>query len=400
MSLSNQDINEDEQFQDALMSLPSSEDPKDEDDTCPICLEDMPLATWRGTERCRLLCCGKQVCQSCFQVINERKLECIQQWRRRLEQSSRNAAVQQVQVMIKDLEQQNRCPMCRANLPVTDRDRFQLVQKSASMNQPWAQHKLGMYYKYGVGVDKNPKVAFEWFRKAADSGYGLHAYHELGMCYAFGNGTAKNLVKACECYEKVVSENALTQFQLAQILIGKAGPGVPLDLPRAFTLLQQASEEGVKEAQCDLAYCYENGEGTSPSLERSIFWNRKAAMQGNVVSQANLAGNLIHMAAKNGGGNILPAGSEALYWARKSLAGGYIDAKSLVDQLEAAFLNKCVACQKMPTPANPLKICSKCRAMAYCCVEHQKDHWRSGHKKECFDVKEADREYAEQNKSK
>ena len=36
---------------------------------CPICLDDLPDMTWRGNERSRLLCCGKQMCKACTNLM-------------------------------------------------------------------------------------------------------------------------------------------------------------------------------------------------------------------------------------------------------------------------------------------------------------------------------------------
>ncbi|KAG0016260.1 hypothetical protein BGZ80_009333 [Entomortierella chlamydospora] len=43
---------------------------------------------------------------------------------------------------------------------------------------------------------------------------------------------------------------------------------------------------------------------------------------------------------------------------------------------------KCSRCSKLPTNANPLKRCSKCRAVTYCSRECQKEDWKA-HKKLC-----------------
>ncbi|KAF9345720.1 hypothetical protein BGX26_002811, partial [Mortierella sp. AD094] len=44
--------------------------------------------------------------------------------------------------------------------------------------------------------------------------------------------------------------------------------------------------------------------------------------------------------------------------------------------------SKCNRCSKLPTDANPLKRCSKCRVVTYCSRECQKEDWKT-HKKLC-----------------
>ena len=39
---------------------------------CPLCLEGMPMLTWRGNERHRLVCCGRQICKPCWVAAMQR----------------------------------------------------------------------------------------------------------------------------------------------------------------------------------------------------------------------------------------------------------------------------------------------------------------------------------------
>ena len=46
---------------------------------------------------------------------------------------------------------------------------------------------------------------------------------------------------------------------------------------------------------------------------------------------------------------------------------------------------KCPVCNKEAT-----KMCSRCKAVYYCCVEHQREHWKVHKKTTCNDVFQAD----------
>jgi TPR repeat protein len=50
-------------------------------------------------------------------------------------------------------------------------------------------------YFHGDGVEKDPALAVEWFRKAADQGHAL-AQAKLGIAYLLGEGVAPDPVEA------------------------------------------------------------------------------------------------------------------------------------------------------------------------------------------------------------
>ena len=58
-----------------------------------------------------------------------------------------------------------------------------------------AEELLGLMYKYGQGVKKDPKKAFIWLEKAAEAGQALSQHH-LGIMYYTGEGVRQNIVKS------------------------------------------------------------------------------------------------------------------------------------------------------------------------------------------------------------
>lgn len=57
----------------------------------------------------------------------------------------------------------------------------------AQAGDPKAQNQLGVRYLIGDGVEKDPKEAVEWYRKAAHAGY-AEAMFNLGAAYFNGTG--------------------------------------------------------------------------------------------------------------------------------------------------------------------------------------------------------------------
>ena len=291
----------------------------------------------------------------------------------------------ELQRELKFLEGSVTCPMCREILAATDQEVFRVVQSRAEQHGwDWAQYKLGMCYLNGRGVKADPKKAVIWFQKAAAQGK-HQAEHELGEIYNFGKGLKRSPPEAARWYRKAADAGfALSQYGLGNML--NRGDGVPKNMTEGARLLSLGAEQGVDEAQCALAYCYENGEGLEPSLDKSLYWNKKAADQGNATAMANYGGNLLFIAAAKYQGSVEVVGHspvpEALYWARKSVAAGNTDAKSLVLQLETAIGKVCTNCQKRTVE---LQQCSRCKAAMYCGTPCQKAHWKAGHKMDCVD---------------
>jgi hypothetical protein len=52
---------------------------EDDDNDCPICMETMEPLTFRGTERCRIVCCGKFICPTCAAKMNDHQRDANKQ---------------------------------------------------------------------------------------------------------------------------------------------------------------------------------------------------------------------------------------------------------------------------------------------------------------------------------
>ena len=67
------------------------------------------------------------------------------------------------------------------------------------------------------------------------------------------------------------------------------------DYEAAFKFFKEGAILGEDGAQCLLAYCYEYGKGIPPSLEKSLYWNKEVAKQGNATAMFNYARNLLNI---------------------------------------------------------------------------------------------------------
>ena len=112
-------------------------------------------------------------------------------------------------------------------------------------------YRKGKKYAKGKGVEKNLKLAFELYKKAAEMGLDS-AQNNLGACYA----------------------DALGVFE---------------DKDKAFYWYQKAAEQGHALAQANLSHCYTVGNGVAIDDKKSLKWCQKSAAQGNTWGMMQLA---------------------------------------------------------------------------------------------------------------
>lgn len=129
-----------------------------------------------------------------------------------------------------------------------------------------AQYIVGESLYWGTGVEKDPRAAVRWYRKAADAG----------------------LPEA--------------KFNLAHAY--KKGVGVPAEPSRFEPLLIAAAKAGYDKAQHDYSVILRERKQYKPALE----WSLRAANQGLVAAQVN-AGHFYRL-----GVGVASNEEEALFW--------------------------------------------------------------------------------------
>src|SRR5579862_7941221 len=77
-----------------------------------------------------------------------------------------------------------------SKLPITK------LEALAESGDPAAENELGIRYRLGTDVDKDPGKAVFWFLKAAKQGY-AKAYFNLGAAYYNGDGVNVNDEDSC-----------------------------------------------------------------------------------------------------------------------------------------------------------------------------------------------------------
>ena len=93
----------------------------------------------------------------------------------------------------------------------------QMLEKGIKNGEPIAFYSLGIMYINGDGVQKNYKLALDYFQQAFKHGY-INAAYDIGAMYRNGEGITKNRQTAKKYYLIAAKNNyPLAQFELAKI---------------------------------------------------------------------------------------------------------------------------------------------------------------------------------------
>jgi TPR repeat protein len=332
------------------------------------------------------------MCKACANLMSNR---------RRTYAATATEALQSRHLTITDLQDfeedykraiiESKCPMCRSKLPRTEEDSFRCVENNVRNHEDWAwAHRLlGCYYGQGFGCLPDPKQAFIHFEKAANMGdilemETLKGSYGLANCYMEGTGVEKSQAKAIHWYKQGANAGfALSEYSLGRIYHSQE------KFSDAFRYFELSANQAYDESQSFLADCYERGVGVQPSNQKSMFWNKEAANNGNMVGMANYAVNLMQITKMQNSGegdlvgkSIIP---EVLYWARKSKAAGFEEAETLIRLIETHVSRVCAHCKSILPLSEPLK-CARCKAAYYCGKNCQLQHWKRGHQWDCMDA--------------
>ena len=131
-------------------------------------------------------------------------------------------------------------------------EKFALEQLKidADKGHLFCQYQIATMYENGIGTDKNPEKAFEYYTKAANQGHAISQTY-LGGMYYFGFGIEKNLEKAFEYFEKAANQgHAISQNFLGHMY--RLGEGTEKNLEKAFEYYEKAANQGHAEAKIEL----------------------------------------------------------------------------------------------------------------------------------------------------
>lgn len=156
---------------------------------------------------------------------------------------------------------------------------------AAAHGEPNAQGALGFCYYEGWNTTKDCKQAMEWWTLAAENGYkNPVAQFYMGLCYHKGNGVEKDEFKAAQWFYKSANQG-IAEAQLNLACMYKDGIGVDQDNEKTMEWLEKAATGGLVPAQSMLGKLYLNDSVGKVDAAKAEQWLLKAAAGGDATSQ-------------------------------------------------------------------------------------------------------------------
>lgn len=206
-------------------------------------------------------------------------------------------------------ENTNTCPHAMVNMAklyftgwdkgTKDRKKaLELLETASKLNCISATLELSERYRFGIDVERNPRLAYELATQALQqqdplqNGQffdDLHLIHlTLGDYYFNGVGTKRDHHKAMLHYEQsaAAGNTKACNGLAACLLITCTKKG---DQEKAFSLLLQAESEGNVEASNNLGWCYLYGLGTEKNIEKALELFAHASQNGIRRATNNIA---------------------------------------------------------------------------------------------------------------
>ncbi len=138
------------------------------------------------------------------------------------------------------------------------------LDRAATLNSTIAMVRLGIIYENGIDVDKNIKKSFRYFKLSAKLGDKYGQY---------------NLGKLYEKYDlNEINDDEYVEDEFTELR--------KITLSRVWITL--AAEQGLANAQHDLAWLYHMDESFGVDYKIALFWYKLAAAQGYLDSINNL----------------------------------------------------------------------------------------------------------------
>lgn len=155
-----------------------------------------------------------------------------------------------------------------------------LLKQSAGLGNAEAQYNLGYCYQLGIEVEKNQKIAIEWYLKSANQGFN-DALYQLMMAYGNGDGVEQDPKKAFS-YALKCAENNDGTCMWNVLNCYYSGMGVEKSIDKMiewatrlgkFDNPENLSKSGyITSTRLQLANMYRNGKDIKQDYFKSYLW--------------------------------------------------------------------------------------------------------------------------------
>lgn len=179
------------------------------------------------------------------------------------------------------------CYQYGMGVAINEDQAFEYIKKAAELGKASAQSMLSRYYYAGTEkIESNPSLAFEWASKAAvqNDAEGIHL---LGIYYKDGIGTDKNEKQAYDYLLKAAEMDHTGAMYRLGLWYGENG--INPDKKKFFHWMIKAAVKGYSSAQYSVAYCYAHGDGVKQDYTVAVKWYREAMENGSSLAYNNMA---------------------------------------------------------------------------------------------------------------
>lgn len=147
-------------------------------------------------------------------------------------------------------------------------------RQAADQGSAYAQHTMGMFYRFGDGVAQDDAETMRWYRKAADQGF-AEAQDSIGNLYSNGHGVTKDRAEAMRWYIKAADQGDAERQRMVGVRYA-----AEQNYAEAMRWYRKAADQGNYRAQLSIGALYERGEGVKRDPAEARRWYRKAADNG------------------------------------------------------------------------------------------------------------------------
>jgi len=155
---------------------------------------------------------------------------------------------------------------------------IKLIDQSAKLNYSPALYKMGVYYKYGIGVIKDLDISFTLFDLAARK-EDINGLYSRGYMYYKGLGCDQNYSKAFLDFEKCATKgNPTCMYMLG--LCYRNGFGTQINESKALKWLELSMINGNTSALLEMSYVL-------PEINEDILDKIKSCNEINIIKESN-----------------------------------------------------------------------------------------------------------------
>ena len=190
--------------------------------------------------------------------------------------------------------------------------------KQHSKDNGLAQFSIALFHQLGWGVSKNPKLACDWFARAADNQV-PSAQQQLGLCYLSGEYKPGQENAALALFEQAYANGIKAAACQAGVMYVE-GKHVTRQIAKGIRLCTEAASQGARDAQSLLGQWLFDGRYVEQNHEQACALLSEAANRNEPVAAFYLA-------------RIYDQGIErdqdlklARYWYESSAQAGHIPA--------------------------------------------------------------------------